>query len=93
MVISTILLYFLVVILHSVSAALKFQCSRPADSGTSDYHRLIWCPYVPDSTESTGSASPTEDGSVLMMVTHDSIVSLLFFVSFCFIVDVLPKTF
>ena len=40
-----------------------------------DYHRLIWCPYIPDNAESTGSGSQTDDGSMLMLVTHDNIVS------------------
>jgi len=63
------------------SAQLRFQCSRPAGVETCDYHRLVWCPYIPDSTESTSSGSAVDDGSNLMMVTHDSIVSLCLLLS------------
>jgi len=61
-----------------VSAVLRFQCGRPADAVSTDYHRLIWCPYIPDNTESTGSGSQVDDGSMLLMVTHDNIVSFCF---------------
>jgi len=61
--------------IRACSATLRFQCSRMAGAVSSDYHRLIWCPYIPDNTESTSSGSQTEDGSMLMMVTHDNIVS------------------
>jgi len=61
---------------HCDSAELRLQCCRPVGAVSSDYHRLIWCPYIPDNTESTGSGSQTDDGSMLLMVTHDSTVSL-----------------
>jgi len=57
------------------SAALRFQCCRAVGAVNSDYHRLVWCPYIPDNTESTGSGSQNDDGSVLVMVSHDNIVS------------------
>ena len=45
----------------------------PVGAVSSDYHRLIWCPYIPDNTESSGVQ--TDDCSMLMLVTHDNIVS------------------
>ena len=48
------------------------------------HHRLIWCPYIPEDADTSGTTSATsdsiggsEDLGKLLVLTHESTVSIL----------------
>lgn len=64
-------------------STLRLQCNRPPNTVPSDYHRLIWCSYVPDPPDTEDGAERTnpggnDDGAMILVVTHDNIVNFTF---------------
>ncbi|XP_033625573.1 enhancer of mRNA-decapping protein 4-like isoform X2 [Asterias rubens] len=49
----------------------KLKIIRPGNTQPSDYHRLVWCPYLPDDPSNSESSSFTEENSRLLAVTHN----------------------
>lgn len=47
------------------------QIIRPHDTIPSDYHRIIWCPYIPEEPCSMDEENSIEDVSKLLVVTHN----------------------
>ena len=61
---------------------MVLQVNRPENTALSDSHRVIWCPYIPDEDETSGTtvnttadSSVAEDISKLLVLTHDKVVS------------------
>ncbi|XP_074645711.1 enhancer of mRNA-decapping protein 4-like isoform X2 [Tubulanus polymorphus] len=62
---------------ESIQANLLVQINQADKSITTEYHRLIWCPYIPDDdiTEDD-DIDPSEDVGKLLVLTHDNIAEL-----------------
>ncbi|XP_013379353.1 enhancer of mRNA-decapping protein 4 isoform X2 [Lingula anatina] len=55
-----------------ILTACLLHVVRPAETPPSSYHRVIWCPYIPDEEEEQGTEDmPTHDAGKLLVVTHD----------------------
>ncbi|XP_064466676.1 enhancer of mRNA-decapping protein 4-like isoform X2 [Ornithodoros turicata] len=59
--------------IHDESGTLTperlLQVDRPSDTSPSDYHRVVWCAYVPD--EGCHATDTDEDASRLLVVTME----------------------
>ena len=55
------------------------QVNRPAGSPPAEIRRLIWCPYLPDNEDSSGTTldeGSTDDASKLLVLTHDELAEM-----------------
>ena len=45
---------------------------RPDGEALSEYHRVIWCPFIPDDCDdSSNTESSTQDASRVLVLTHN----------------------
>ncbi|XP_022111258.1 enhancer of mRNA-decapping protein 4-like isoform X2 [Acanthaster planci] len=49
----------------------KLKVMRPPGTHPTDYHRLVWCPYLPDDPTASDSSSISDENSRLLAVTHE----------------------
>ncbi|XP_038067603.1 enhancer of mRNA-decapping protein 4-like isoform X2 [Patiria miniata] len=49
----------------------KLKVTRPATTHPTDYHRLVWCPYLPDDPSASDTSSASDENSRLLAVTHE----------------------
>ncbi|XP_055955286.1 enhancer of mRNA-decapping protein 4-like [Patella vulgata] len=50
---------------------LLLNVQRPENTAPSEYHRVIWCPYIPDDSEDTLTDTSNLDSSRVLVLTHD----------------------
>lgn len=49
---------------------------RPSTEQPSEFHRVIWCPFIPDDCDdSSMTESSTQDASRVLVLTHNEKVS------------------
>ena len=59
-------------------STLVLQVNYPEGNPPSNYHRIFWCPYIPeDLSTSSASLNSSDDPGKQLMVTHGHMVSLL----------------
>jgi len=61
------------------SSQLLLHVQRPETSLVSEYHRVIWCPYIPDDADDSSAtdSSNTDNASRMLVLTNDEQVLLL----------------
>ena len=62
---------------EKISSELVLQVNREAGSPSSDFHRLIWCPFIPEEDESSGSGEANDEAARLLVLTHGNVVGFL----------------
>ncbi|CAH1779762.1 unnamed protein product [Owenia fusiformis] len=58
---------------NKITTTLLLQVNRPEGVSPSDYHRVIWCPYIPDEEEYPGEL---DDNSKLLVLTHENVAEM-----------------
>ncbi|XP_067139329.1 enhancer of mRNA-decapping protein 4-like isoform X2 [Centruroides vittatus] len=53
------------------------QIIQPRDTVASDFHRIIWCPYIPEEPCSIDEENSLDDVSKLLVVTHNEKVEIV----------------
>ncbi|XP_023242329.1 enhancer of mRNA-decapping protein 4-like [Centruroides sculpturatus] len=53
------------------------QIIQPRDTIASDFHRIIWCPYIPEEPCSIDEENSLDDVSKLLVVTHNEKVEIV----------------
>ncbi|XP_033125273.1 enhancer of mRNA-decapping protein 4-like isoform X2 [Anneissia japonica] len=55
---------------------LKVNLTQDGNNISSDFHRVVWCPYIPEAPSETGSTVSNEEGGRILAVTHDNIAEV-----------------
>ncbi|XP_064611108.1 enhancer of mRNA-decapping protein 4-like [Liolophura sinensis] len=50
---------------------LVLHVTRPAGTKMSDFHRVIWCPYIPEDGDDSTTEGSVSDVSKILVLTHD----------------------
>ncbi|XP_077982261.1 enhancer of mRNA-decapping protein 4-like [Glandiceps talaboti] len=57
-----------------ITTVAKITVHRPANTPSSEHHRLIWCPYIPEDpsdSSSTNDTSNPDDSVRMLAITHN----------------------
>jgi len=61
------------------STTIMMNILRTKDTPLTGYHRVIWCPFIPDDCDdSSATESSTQDASRVLVLTHDEKVDIFF---------------
>lgn len=57
--------------LSKLRVQLLLKITRPRGTIPTEYHRVIWCPFIPDDCDdSSVTESSTQDASRVLVLTH-----------------------
>ncbi|KAL4234139.1 enhancer of mRNA decapping 4 [Mactra antiquata] len=59
---------------RKIASTLLLHIQRPESTVVSEYHRVIWCPYIPDDSDDsnvTDSSTQTDNASRVLVLTND----------------------
>ncbi|XP_041375558.1 enhancer of mRNA-decapping protein 4-like isoform X2 [Gigantopelta aegis] len=54
-----------------IISSVVLHVKRPSNSLPSEYHRIIWCPYIPEDCDESMTDVSTQDASRVFVVTHN----------------------
>ncbi|XP_065299211.1 enhancer of mRNA-decapping protein 4 isoform X1 [Dermacentor albipictus] len=56
---------------HENTSTLLMKVERPADEESSEYRRVVWCPYVPDDGARGGNSAEEDNSKFLVATNHE----------------------
>ncbi|XP_037558537.1 enhancer of mRNA-decapping protein 4-like isoform X2 [Dermacentor silvarum] len=57
--------------IHENTSTLLMKVERPDDEESSEYRRVVWCPYVPDDGARGGNSAEEDNSKVLVATNHE----------------------
>ena len=57
----------------SIRPQMLLHVQRPKSTLVSEYHRVIWCPYIPDDIDDSSAteSSSTDNACRMLVLTND----------------------
>ncbi|XP_071959655.1 enhancer of mRNA-decapping protein 4-like [Antedon mediterranea] len=68
--------YELLEVNDKIQHELKVNITQAGSNVSSDFHRVVWCPCIPDTPSETGSTISTDEGGRILALTHDNIAEV-----------------
>ncbi|XP_067652269.1 enhancer of mRNA-decapping protein 4-like isoform X1 [Haliotis asinina] len=59
-----------------VVSSLILHVKHPQTTPSSEFHRVIWCPYIPEDCEEALTDASSQDASRVLVLTHDAVAEI-----------------
>ncbi|XP_048253364.1 enhancer of mRNA-decapping protein 4-like isoform X2 [Haliotis rufescens] len=59
-----------------VVSHLLLHIKHPQATPSSEFHRVIWCPYIPEDCEEAMTDASSQDASRVLVLTHDAVAEI-----------------